>query len=98
MHFVPGGPVERQIMRLRMGAASEGGGVRRRAASGMDLPAEAIEEIRQYYGFDKPVHIRYATVAVEPRCISNLGNSYIYQDPVWDVIKSRFPDFDLLSA
>lgn len=21
----------------------------------------------------------------------DLGNSYIYQDPVWDVIKSRFP-------
>ena len=28
----------------------------------------------------------------------DLGNSYVYQDPVWDVIKSRFPDLDLRSG
>ena len=26
-------------------------------------------------------------------CTSILGSSYVYQDPVWDVIKARFPDF-----
>ena len=45
---------------------------------------------RQYYGFDKPVHIRYALMAVEVLHL-DLGQSYVYQDPVWDVIKSRFP-------
>ena len=88
-HFVPGGPVERQIMRMRMGSGSEAAA----AAGGrgaIALPEDAIAEIRKYYGFDKPVYIRYA------RWLSNvvrfdLGTSYIYQDPVWDVIKSRFP-------
>jgi microcin C transport system permease protein len=89
MHFVPGGPVERQIMRIRM-AAAQSGGAMSIGRGGEELPQEAVDEIRQYYGFDKPVYIRYG------RWLWNLlhldlGNSYIYQDPVWDVIKSRFP-------
>lgn len=89
MHFVPGGPVEREIMRIRMGAATEGGATGG-GRGGMDLPAEAIEQIRQYYGFDKPVHVRYGLWLWNLAHL-NLGNSYVYQDPVWDVIKSRFP-------
>jgi microcin C transport system permease protein len=90
MHFVPGGPVERQIMRMRMGSMggeSGGGGGGRMT---VELPEDAIEQIRQYYGFDKPVHIRYAQWLWKLLHL-DLGNSYIYQDPVWDVIKTRFP-------
>ena len=60
MHFVPGGPVERQIMQLRMAIASEGG-VGGATSLTSELPEEAIEEMRRYYGFDKPLHVRYAT-------------------------------------
>lgn len=89
-HFVPGGPVERQLLRMRMGStadasASAGGG-----RFGVSLPEDAVEEIRKYYGFDQPVHIRYAQWLWKVVRL-DLGNSYIYQDPVWDVIKSRFP-------
>jgi len=88
MHFVPGGPVERQIMLYKMAMAGEGGvGGGGRTA---DIPEEAIQEMRRYYGFDKPVHIRYAFWLWNLLHL-NLGRSYIYQDPVWDVIKSRFP-------
>jgi microcin C transport system permease protein len=87
-HFVPGGPVERRIMQLQMAAAQEGGVSAGRP--GVALPESAIEEIRRYYGFDKPVHIRYAQWLWNVLHL-DLGNSYIYQDPVWDVIKSRFP-------
>ena len=90
MHFVPGGPVEREIMRIRMSAAGTEGGVSGGGRGGMELPAEAIEQIRQYYGFDKPVHVRYGLWLWNLAHL-NLGNSYVYQDPVWDVIKSRFP-------
>ena len=88
MHFVPGGPVERQIMRYKMAIATEGGA----AAGGatLDIPEDALEEMRRYYGFDKPVHVRYALWLWNLLHL-DLGNSYIYQDPVWDVIKSRFP-------
>jgi len=87
-HFVPGGPVERRIMQMQMAVAQEGGvGA---GPAGLALPESAIEEIRRYYGFDKPVHIRYAQWLWNVVQL-DLGNSYIYQDPVWDVIKSRFP-------
>ncbi len=88
MHFVPGGPVERQIMRFKMALTTEGGASG--TALSIDIPEDAIEEMRRYYGFDKPVHIRYALWLWNLLHL-DLGRSYIYQDPVWDVIKSRFP-------
>ncbi|MEQ1910075.1 MAG: ABC transporter permease subunit [Vicinamibacterales bacterium] len=92
MQFVPGGPVERQIMRYQMASMTQGGGggisVSGRGSNA--LPEEQIEEIRRYYGFDKPIHIRYGKWLWNVLHL-DLGTSYIYQDPVWDVIKSRFP-------
>lgn len=91
MHFVPGGPVERQLVQMRMGAAGEAAGASAGGGRfGVALPQEAIEEIRRYYGFDKPVHIRYGEWLWNVLHM-DLGHSYIYQDPVWDIIKSRFP-------
>ena len=86
MNFVPGGPVERQIMQYKMSLAQRGGG----RSVDVDIPQEALDEMRRYYGFDKPVHIRYAQWLWKVLHL-DLGRSYIYQDPVWDVIKSRFP-------
>jgi microcin C transport system permease protein len=86
MNFVPGGPVERQIMQYKMSLAQRGGG----RSVDVDIPQEALDEMRRYYGFDKPLHIRYAQWLWKVVHL-DLGRSYIYQDPVWDVIKSRFP-------
>jgi len=86
-HFVPGGPVERQIMRFQMSMADRGGTT---ARAGVEIPQEAIDEIRRYYGFDKPVHVRYAQWLWNVVHL-DLGRSYVYQDPVWDVIAARFP-------
>jgi microcin C transport system permease protein len=90
MHFVPGGPVEREIMRFRMAATTEGGAGAAIGTLDESLPEEAIEQIRQYYGLDKPVHIRYAQWLGNVLQL-DLGNSYVYQEPVWDVIRARFP-------
>jgi microcin C transport system permease protein len=90
MHFVPGGPIERQIMNFQMAMAQEGGGGGGALRMDTEIPEEALEEMRRYYGFDKPVHIRYAQWLWNVVQL-DLGRSYIYQDPVWDVIKSRFP-------
>jgi microcin C transport system permease protein len=89
-HFVPGGPVERQIMQYRMAVITEGGAAGADGRAAVELPQEAIEEIRRFYGFDKTVHIRYLEWLGNVVRL-DLGNSYTYQEPVWDVIKSRFP-------
>jgi microcin C transport system permease protein len=92
MHFVPGGPIERQIMQYKMAMMSgeAGAGSARGAGFGTEIPESALEEMKRFYGFDKPVHIRYL-VWLRNLLKLDLGTSYVYQDPVWDVIKSRFP-------
>lgn len=90
MHFVPGGPVERAIMRIQMSGMLGGAAAISTNRGSQSLPTEAIEQIRAYYGFDKPVHIRYALWLWKVLHL-DLGTSYIYQDPVWDIVKSRFP-------
>ena len=89
-HFGPGGPIERQIMAYKMAMAQEGGGGATVGQFGTEISPDALEEMRRFYGFDKPVHIRYATWLWNVLHL-DLGRSYVYQDPVWDVIKSRFP-------
>jgi microcin C transport system permease protein len=83
MQFVPGGPVERRILQYQMGALAAG-------RSAETLPEDAIQQIREYYGFDRPVHERYLRWLGNV-VVLDLGNSYVYQEPVWDVIKGRFP-------
>jgi microcin C transport system permease protein len=90
MHFVPGGPIERQIMRYQMAQSGEGGGGGGGGRGAVEIPPEALEEMKRYYGFDKPLHVRYAKWLWNVLHL-DLGRSYIYQDPVWDVIKQRFP-------
>ena len=89
-HFVPGGPIERQIIAYRMAVAGEAGAASGPSAFGTELPPDALEELKRFYGFDKPVHIRYLTWLGNVLRF-DLGTSYVYQDPVWEVIRSRFP-------
>ena len=90
MHFVPGGPIERQLLAYKMAVASEGGASGGLVGFGTELPADALEELRRFYGFDKPLHIRYLSWLWNVVRL-DLGTSYVYQDPVWEVIRTRFP-------
>jgi len=94
LQIVPGGPLEQELMKLRMGAAEMGGeGAGGGAGSGFGdvaIPEEALEEMKKFYGMDKPIHIRYITWLWNVVHL-DLGNSYVYSEPVWDTIKTRFP-------
>ncbi|MGC4083220.1 MAG: hypothetical protein QM736_14205 [Vicinamibacterales bacterium] len=93
MQFVPGGPVERRI--VGMAAMAAGGRTEAGAAPGSAdaaatrCPRNESRRSTGFYGFDKPVHVRYAQWLWNVLHL-NLGNWYIYQDPVWDVIKAHF--------
>ena len=56
VQLAPGGPLEQQLMALKRGSTESGGAS---AVQGQSLPAEAIEELKRFYGFDKPIYIRY---------------------------------------
>ena len=81
--FVPGGPVEEVISRIRAYSSTHG-------ASQHAISPEEVANIKAYFGFDKPVYIRYF-VWVGRLLRFDLGNSYVYHQPVWDVIVSKMP-------
>ncbi len=83
IQFVPGGPVEEYISKVQGLAASQG-------ANAQGLSPEEIENIKEYFGFDKPAHERYF------EWLGNLlqgdwGRSYVYREPVLEVILSKMP-------
>jgi len=87
--LVPGGPLERAIMEMRQMDVAAGRGT---AVAGQDmaLSSEQLEQLREYYGFDKPVLESYVDWLSDV-LRGDLGSSYRYNEPVWDVIRSRFP-------
>lgn len=88
--LVPGGPLERAIMEAQQFDASGGGGSSSQAGQDMALSEEQLQQLKEYYGFDKPILQSY--VAWVGKVVTgDLGRSYRYNEPVWDVIKSRFP-------
>lgn len=90
MHIVPGGPIEQAIMHLRMGGLMGEGGSGGSEFISSTLTNDAIEQMRENYGFDKPVLIRYGLWLWNVVRL-DLGTSYAYGDPVWEVIRSRLP-------
>ena len=90
IHIVPGGPIEQAIQQIRMGGQVGEGGSGSSDFFSSALTNEAIEQMRKDYGFDKPVLIRYGLWLWNVLRL-DLGTSYIYGDPVWEVIKFRLP-------
>lgn len=86
--LVPGGPLERAIMEAEQ--ASLATGAAPAAGSGMALSESQIQQLAEYYGFDKPWYISYVDW-LRKVASGDLGTSYRYNQPVWDVIRERFP-------
>jgi microcin C transport system permease protein len=87
--LVPGGPLERAIMEAQQMDAS--GNVSSQAAGqGMAISEAQLDKLKEYYGFDKPMlqsYVQWLGKVVQ----GDLGTSYRYNEPVWDVIQDRFP-------
>jgi microcin C transport system permease protein len=82
--FIPGGPVEQMISRIRAAGSERG------VDASRSITEEEVENIKAYFGFDKPAHIRYLNWLRNVLHL-DLGDSYAYEEPVWDVIVSKFP-------
>lgn len=93
MYFVPGGPVEQQIMKIRAAHMSgqESGASSSSSYNGQNsITEKEIQNIRHIYGFDQNPFVNYFHWL--GRIIHfDLGTSYSYERPVIEVIASRFP-------
>jgi microcin C transport system permease protein len=90
--FVPGGPIERIIAQAQQMQTMEGGNNTGPSSTEQSQPLseEQIEELKKYYGFDKPVLVSYF-VWLGKVLRGDLGTSTRYYDPVWIMIRERIP-------
>jgi microcin C transport system permease protein len=89
VQVVPGGPVEQAIQRMRGGG---GGGERGGSSGGVHagLTPKAVEELKKFYGFDKPLPVRYV-LWLSRAARLDFGESYNYKQDVWTLIRKRVP-------
>ncbi|MCU0792238.1 MAG: ABC transporter permease [Opitutaceae bacterium] len=86
--LVPGGPIERALAEARQ--ADMGRSVRPSAGSDTSLSEEQIQQLKRFYGFDKPWYAAYADWMGKV-VRGDLGDSHIYHQPVSTVIASKLP-------
>ena len=85
---VPGGPIERMLNDALISGAS--GGREPRGIAGSVLSDAQLQQLRVYYGFDKPIFLSYVSW-LEKVMVLDLGRSTRYNEPVWEAINRRFP-------
>ena len=71
LQLTPGGPLEKTIQQMQMGASEfggEGGAGSSSITGGSILPESAMKDLKRFYGFDKPIWQRYLIwLGVSPR-------------------------------
>jgi microcin C transport system permease protein len=84
---VPGGPIERMMTQA---AFAQGDQRASKSRSGNTLDEKQLAQLQAYYGFDKPMLVSYGQWLWRVLHL-DLGNSTRYHDPVWSLVKERFP-------
>jgi len=84
IQFVPGGPVEDMMARVKAHSSDRGAGDRTR------ISQEELAHIRAYYGFDQSIPVQYIRWLGKVVKL-DLGISYTYRKPVWDLIVDKMP-------
>jgi len=82
INAAPGGPIEQKMQKIRMGGGDGG--------KSTGVSQEVLDSLAKQYGFDKPVHERYI-IWLKNISHFDFGDSFSYQEPVIDVISSKFP-------
>ena len=96
IQFVPGGPIEQlaaKVAGANLSATATIGGVVGDAGGLLptgELEPEMVAELEKLYGFDRPVHERYAKMLWDFARF-DFGNSYYQDRPVIDMIWERLP-------
>ena len=84
IQFLPGGPIEHYISHIRSSLSASG------ISNIREVTEAEIESLRRNFGYDKPAYVRYFHW-LGNLLQGDLGESFSYQEPVWDVILQRIP-------
>jgi len=91
INLAPGSPIEQKLQQLKFGggdqSASHSTG---KDSSNIGVSNEMMEALKKQYGFDKPLYERY-WIWLKNLSVLNFGDSFTYDEPVIDVIVSKFP-------
>lgn len=87
---VPGGPIERIMTEAQFSGSDRAGAASDRGVGGSVLSEAQLDQLRAYYGFDKPVIVSYFDWLGKVIRL-DLGRSTRYSEPVWETIRTRFP-------
>ena len=92
INLAPGSPIQQKLAEMRFGGAMGGAGMGGLGGERGDqgVTEEVIAALKQQYGFDKPLLVRYG-IWLKNIATLNFGDSFIYEEPVIDVILARLP-------
>ena len=89
--FLPGGPVEIRLMRMKGFAAQGGAGESAGSSSVAHVTEEYKKQLEAQFGFDRPIYEQYWNWLVVNRMGMRLP-SYDYPNKTaWELIRSRIP-------
>ena len=87
IQFVPGGPVEQAIMKMKgVGGSSSDPG----SAGTSSISVKQRKEIEVYFGFDKPIYKRYWKWLVTDRLGMKMESYEFPNKTSWELISGRF--------
>jgi microcin C transport system permease protein len=94
INLAPGSPIEQKLQAMRFSGSAEKqssstsvAGVR---STEQGVSNEVMDALKKQYGFDKPLPVRYL-IWLKNLARLDFGNSFKYEEPVIDVIVSKFP-------
>ncbi|WPU65769.1 ABC transporter permease subunit [Peredibacter starrii] len=90
INMAPGGPIEQRLQQIRFGGGDTSGNTSSSRGASQGVSDEVLEALKKQYGFDKPMHVRYL-IWLKNIATLNFGESFTYEEPVIDVIVSKFP-------
>ncbi|MBH48893.1 MAG: peptide ABC transporter permease [Halobacteriovorax sp.] len=90
INLAPGSPIEQKIQQMRFGGMGGAGAAGASNNESGAVSEEVVEALRKQYGFDKPIHVRY-WIWLKNLAVLDFGESFTYEEPVIDVVISKFP-------
>lgn len=91
INLAPGSPIEQKLQQLRFGGGQDSGASHSTSKDfSSGVSNEMLEALKKQYGFDKSLHERYL-IWLKNLSKLNFGDSFTYDEPVIEVIVSKFP-------